>query len=201
MIEKHAFCIHGHFYQPPREDPLTGMIPTEPGAAPFRNWNQRINAECYQPNSAAGNFEKISFNIGPTLFSWLQDSDPATYARILEQDRVNFTRYGVGNAMAQSYNHTILPLATRLDKITQIKWGLEDFRYRFGHTPEGMWLPETAVDSSTLSVMVDFGIKYTILAPWQADKANLDTNRPYRVGLPGGRQMVVFFTIRISAPG
>ena len=109
---KNGFCIHGHFYQPPREDPLTGIIPQEPGAAPHNNWNERILDECYQPNASLHNFEKISFNVGPTLFTWLEGQDPHTYQQILNQDRANYKKHGVGNAFAQAYNHTILPLAT-----------------------------------------------------------------------------------------
>jgi len=188
-----AFCVHGHFYQPPREDPLTGVIPVEPGAAPYENWNERIHAECYRPNAELGNFEKISFNIGPTLLTWMAAYDPVTYSQILDQDRRNILRWGVGNAMAQSYNHTILPLAPRRAKETQVLWGIEDFMHRFGRRPKGMWLPETAVDTETLVVLAEAGIEYTILAPWQADKTDLDTSQPYRVPLPGGRTIAIFF--------
>lgn len=188
-----AFCIHGHFYQPPREDPLTGEIPIEAGAAPYRNWNERIHAECYRPNAELGNFERISFNVGPTLFTWMAGYDPQTYQRILDQDRANVERYGVGNAMAQAYNHTILPLATRDDKITQVRWGIADFIYRFQRIPRGMWLPETAVDLETLEVLADHGIEFTILAPWQANVKEVDTSQPYRVDLPNGKSLAVFF--------
>lgn len=188
-----ALCVHGHFYQPPREDPLTSEIPLEPGATPYQNWNERILAECYAPNALAGNMSRISFNIGPTLFQWLEMADPRTAARIVAQDRMNVDKYGVGNAMAQSYHHTILPLATLQDKITQVRWGIADFKYRFGHKPAGMWLPETAVDNETLSVLADNGIQFTILAPWQAVDANIDSSHPYRVELPGGRSIIVFF--------
>lgn len=186
-------CIHGHFYQPPREDPLTGEVPLEPGAAPYRNWNERILAECYAPNALAGNMARMSFNVGPTLFSWMDTLDPATSARIVEQDRQNWERYGVGNAMAQSYHHTILPLATYEDKVTQVRWGIADFKKRFGHDPQGMWLPETAADSETLTVLADHGIEFTILAPWQAVDPDIDTRQPYIVELPGGRKITVFF--------
>jgi alpha-amylase/alpha-mannosidase (GH57 family) len=188
-----AFSIHGHFYQPPREDPLTGIIPQEPGAAPYNNWNERILDECYQPNAQLHNFEKISFNIGPTLFSWMQEHDPFTYQQILNQDRANYHKHGVGNAIAQAYNHTILPLASSPDKIIQIMWGIADFNHRFGHTPRGMWLPETAVDYETLSILANQGIEYTILAPWQADADQLNPTEPYQVLLPGGDSIVVFF--------
>jgi len=188
-----AFCIHGHFYQPPREDPLTGVIPIETGAAPYSNWNERIHAECYVPNAELGNFARISYNVGPTLMNWMAGKDPVTYARIIAQDRENYDRHGVGNAMAQSYNHTILPLANRLGKITQIRWGIADFQFRFGHRPHGMWLPETAIDTETLTILVDEGIEYTVLAPWQAVEYHGDSSLPCWVDLPGKRRIVVFF--------
>ncbi len=186
-------CVHGHFYQPPREDPLTGEIPVEAGAAPYPNWNERILAECYRPNAELGNYTRMSFNFGPTLLTWLAARDPHTYQAILAQDRINVQRYGVGNALAQSYNHTILPLACTQDKVIQIAWGIADFQHRFGRYPQGMWLPETAVDYETLSILASFGIRYTILAPWQAELDPLDTDQPYLVELPGGKQIVVFF--------
>lgn len=188
-----SLCIHGHFYQPSREDPITGLIPNEYGAAPFKNWNERILAECYRPNSELGNYEHISFNLGPSLSSWLEDYDPVTYRNILRQDRENVRRYGVGNAMAQAYNHTILPLASRVDKITQVKWGIADFEHRFGRKPQGMWLPETAADIETLCVLADLGLEFTILAPWQAAIDSLDPTEPYRVALPEGKSITVFF--------
>ncbi|HPH98473.1 MAG TPA: DUF3536 domain-containing protein [Anaerolineaceae bacterium] len=188
-----GFCVHGHFYQPPREDPLTGIIPIESGASPFRNWNERIHAECYRPNAESGNFEHISFNVGPTLFNWMAQYDPLTTSRIISQDRVNYLEHNAGNAMAQAYNHTILPLASYEDKVTQVAWGIADFAARFGHKPAGLWLPETAVDLETLEVMADHGIEFTILAPWQADQKNLDTNQPYWVDLSKNRRMAVFF--------
>ena len=122
-----AFSIHAHFYQPPRENPLTGSIPVEQSAAPFPNWNERIHAECYRPNAELGNYQQVSFNIGPTLFNWMAGHDPQTYAKIIAQDQANLQRHQVGNAMAQSYNHTILPLSTYQDKVTQIYWGIADF--------------------------------------------------------------------------
>ena len=188
-----AFCVHGHFYQPPREDPITGYIPLEPGAAPFSNWNERIHDQCYKPNAEEGNFEQISFNVGPTLAQWMGETHPDHLALIIAQDRVNFEKYGVGNAMAQSYNHTIMPLALRHDKVTQVRWGIGDFEARFGHAPSGMWLPETAVDTETLEVLVECGIEYTILAPWQADTDRLDTSQPYVVDLSNGKKITVFF--------
>lgn len=188
-----SLCIHGHFYQPPREDPISGLIPQEVGAAPFQNWNERIHAECYRPNAELGNFERMSFNVGPTLFRWMESYDPDTYQSILTQDRTNLQRHGVGNAMAQAYNHTILPLASLADKRTQIKWGIADFSYRFGRQPEGMWLPETAADLETLEVLAEQGIKFTILAPWQGVMEDQDTSEPFWVDLPSGRRIVVFF--------
>lgn len=188
-----AFSIHGHFYQPPRDDPQTEEIPVEPGAAPYHDWNERILAECYRPNAELGNFEHISFNIGPTLFRWMAKADPLTCSRIAEQERRNVARYGIGNALAQPYNHTILPLADRLDQITQIRWGIAEYQYRFDHRPYGMWLPETAANTETLAIMADCGMEYTILAPWQADRPNSENNAPAWVPLPGGGRMAVFF--------
>lgn len=189
-----SICVHGHFYQPPREDPLSGLIPDEKGAEPYRNWNERIHHECYQPNALLGNFEKISFNIGPTLFKWIETYDPDTYQQIIAQERKIFDTYGVGNAMAQAYNHVILPLANKRDKITQIQWGIADFEYRFGHKPLGMWLPETAVDLETLSFLSDNGIQFTMIAPWQVDTpGNLPEDQPYWVDLPGNRDPIIVF--------
>lgn len=188
-----AFCIHGHFYQPPREDPLTGEIPLEPGAAPYHDWNERIFYECYRPNAEQGNFERISFNIGPTLFNWLEKFDRSTARKIIEQDQANVRRFGVGNAMAQAYNHTILPLASRRDKLTQVRWGIADFHHRFGRTPKGMWLPETAADQQTLEVLAECGIEFTILAPWQAEKPLRNPYQPAVVHLPGGKKLAIFF--------
>lgn len=188
----YSFCIHAHFYQPPREDPLTGVIPVEAGASPYTNWNQRIHAECYRPNALLGNYQRISFNIGPTLFSWMEGHDETTYRSILSQDQANYQAHGVGNALAQAYNHTILPLASYQDKVTQVTWGIADFEHRFGHKPQGMWLPETAVDLETLSVLADAGIEFTILAPWQVPGSPVNANQPYTVGLPGDRSIAVF---------
>lgn len=188
-----ALTIHGHFYQPPREDPITGLIHREVNAKPYKNWNERIHAECYFPNTQLRNFEHISFNVGPTLFSWLAENEPLTYQSILDQDHANVSRYGVGNAIAQSYNHTILPLSTSADKITQIAWGIADFNHRFGRSPQGMWLPETAVDIETLIILADRGIQFTILAPWQASSEAIDPTQPYRVNLPAGRSITIFF--------
>jgi alpha-amylase/alpha-mannosidase (GH57 family) len=188
-----TFCVHGHFYQPSREDPITNEIPIEPGAVPYRNWNEKIHDHCYRPNARLGNFEKISFNIGPTLVDWMAGFDPDTLGMIIAQNDANHQRNGVGNAMAQAYNHTILPLSSREDKITQVKWGMADFEFRFGHTPEGLWLPETAVDLESLEVLVDCGVKFTILAPWQTQADNLDISHPYRVEIKPGKEIIVFF--------
>jgi alpha-amylase/alpha-mannosidase (GH57 family) len=187
-----SFCVHGHFYQPPREDPFTGAIPLEEGAEPFTNFNEKVNAECYRLNAKLGNFEALSFNLGPTLAAWLEGHDPRTYQRIVEADGRNRAAHGVGNALAQAYHHTILPLATRRDKETQIIWGMADFRHRFGHQPLGMWLPEMAVDQETLDVLASQGIAFTLLSPHQA-KGQLDGAGPYQVRLPQGREIAVFF--------
>ncbi len=189
-----SLCIHGHFYQPSREDPISDIIPDEKGAEPFQNWNLRILAECYRPNALAGNFEKISFNIGPTLLKWMKTVDPETVKLIIDQERKNFLRFGVGNGMAQGYNHIILPLASYRDKVTQIKWGIADFVHYFGHQPSGFWLPETAVDLETLSILSDCGIEFTILAPWQAKTQNIDTSKAYVVNhADQKKQIKVFF--------
>jgi alpha-amylase/alpha-mannosidase (GH57 family) len=187
--------IHGHFYQPPREDPFTGVIPPEKGASPFANFNEKITAECYRPNAELGNFEALSFNLGPTLAAWLEGHDPPTYQRIVEADRYHGDAHGMGNALAQAYHHTILPLATRRDKETQVIWGIADFRHRFGRQPLGMWLPEMAVDQETLEVLASQGIAFTILSPHQA-RGQLSGAGPYRVRLPRGHNrngIAVFF--------
>jgi len=214
-------CIHGHFYQPPRENAWLETIESQPSAAPFHDWNARINFECYAPNVSArvlndadfikevsNNYERISFNFGPTLFSWLAEKDPTTYLGILEADRRSVERFGGhGSAIGQVYNHLIMPLANERDKHTQINWGVEDFTARFGRHPEGMWLAETAVDTPTLEALVDKGIKYTVLAPRQAkavrhgsnghwygvSENSIDTRRAYRCQLPSGRSIDLFF--------
>lgn len=189
MREK-TFCVHGHFYQPSREDPWTGDIPIEKGAAPFQNWNEKIFTDCYLPNIEEGNFSIISFNLGPTLTRWMRQYQPEALARVVEADQKNYERNGCGNAMAQSYHHTILPLATRRDKRIQMMWGSEDFKLTFGHDPEGMWFPEAAVDEETLDVAAECGIKYSILAPWQVRQAqNLN---PGQVKIAGGRSLAIF---------
>jgi alpha-amylase/alpha-mannosidase (GH57 family) len=187
-----CLCLYGHFYQPPRENPFTGSIPREPGAAPFANFNEKITSECYRPNAEAGNFEAISYDLGPTLAGWLEQTHPDVYHRIIDADRQHMLRYGVGNALAQVYNHTILPLATTRDKRTQILWGLQDFRHRYGHEAHGMWLAETAVDRETLDLLAQNGITYTVLAPWQA-ATPIDPTEPYIVPLSDGRSITVFF--------
>lgn len=179
--------VHGHFYQPPRENPYLDAIERQPGAAPFHDWNERIHHECYRPNAFArvlndrgelvgivNNYEYLSFNIGPTLMSWLERYDVEVYQRILEADRNSCDRLnGHGNAIAQVYNHIIMPLANERDKYTQIRWGKEDFRSRFGRDPEGMWLAETAVDYATLEALVALGIRFIVLAPSQAQRYRL----------------------------
>ncbi|GAB4475939.1 MAG: hypothetical protein Kow0088_13310 [Anaerolineales bacterium] len=192
-MNKRYLCVHAHFYQPPREDPRTGQIPIEAGATPYPNWNEKIFQECYRPNVDLGNFERISFNVGPTLFEWMAAEHADTLAEIVNTDRRLRTRTGVGNAMAMPYHHTILPLASYLDKVTQVRWGIADFEARFGHKPAGMWLPETAADDETLVVLAEHGIQFTILAPWQARKKNLDVTQPYRVELANGKSIVIFF--------
>ncbi len=220
--------VHGHFYQPPRENPYLDAIERQPSAAPFHDWNERIHHECYRPNAFArvlndrgelvgivNNYEYLSFNIGPTLMSWLERYDVEVYQRILEADRKSCDRLnGHGNAIAQVYNHIILPLANKRDKYTQIRWGKEDFRSRFGRDPEGMWLAETAVDYATLEALVAEGMRFIILAPSQAQRCRLmstedqpvtewqevggsqiDATRPYRCFLPGGNPRRDFIDI------
>ena len=213
--ENRYLCIHGHFYQPPRENPWLEGIELQDSAAPFHDWNERVTAECYAPNSAArilnaegriakivNNYSGISFNFGPTLLSWMKDKAPETYQGILDADKMSAQRFsGHGSALAQCYNHMIMPLANARDKLTQVIWGLEDFRFRFGRDPEGMWLPETAVDLETLDYMAREGIQFTILAPSQAKTMDgvdvtgqrIDPARVYRQKLPSGRSINLFF--------
>jgi alpha-amylase/alpha-mannosidase (GH57 family) len=213
-------CIHGHFYQPPRENPWLEAIERQDEASPYHDWNERISAECYGPNTASrildaekrivaivNNFTRMSFNVGPTLLSWLEAQDIQVYAAILEADRLSRSRFGGhGAAIAQAYNHAIMPLAERRDKRTQVVWGMADFRRRFGREPEGMWLPETAVDLETLEVLAEEGIGFTVLAPHQAVRVRpaggewvdvrgggVDTGMPYRCALPSGRSIALFF--------
>ena len=214
MTDKYL-CIHGHFYQPPRENPWLDAIERQDTALPFHDWNERITRECYGPNARSrllgkgerilklvNNYEYMSFNFGPTLLSWLEKAHPWIYSQILVADHASQLRYqGHGNALAQVYNHIILPLACRRDKLTQIRWGLADFKQRFGHAAEGMWLAETAVDTETLNLLAQEGLKFTILSPTQAQYVRplakhalavswqdisggrIDTTRPYRVFL------------------
>ena len=165
-----SIVIHGHFYQPPRDDPRTGTIPLEPNAAPYHDWNVRIEQECYA--RVAGSLASLSFDFGPTLLEWMERHAPETYAAVLAADRAS------GNAVAMPYHHVILPLCPRRDKTTEVRWGIADFRRRFGREPEGMWLPETAVDHETLDVLAEEGIRFTILAPHQVERAPAG-------GLPG----------------
>jgi len=190
-----ALCVHGHFYQPPRENPFTGVIPREPGAEPFRNFNEKIHTECYKPNAELGNFELISFNFGPTLASWLRAEYPSTHDRIVKSDRYHERAFGAGNGLAQAYNHTILPLASHHDKVTQIAWGIADFQYRFGHAPQGIWLPEMAVDMDSLVALEEQGMRYTLLCSHQVRRPNgdwVDSKRPYHIRLPSDRRIAVF---------
>jgi len=214
-------CIHCHFYQPPRENPWLESVEYQDSAEPYHDWNERINVECYAPNSAArildgqsriarivNNYESISFNFGPTLLSWMEEKAPATYSAILEADLRSRERFsGHGNAIAQVFNHVIMPLSTTRDRYTQVRWGLRDFESRFGREPEGMWLAETAVDVQTLEILADCGIRYTILAPHQAaqvkkrggtrkvsvEGAKIDPKRAYICRLPSGREINLFF--------
>ncbi len=214
-------CIHGHFYQPPRENPWLESVELEDTAYPYHDWNERITAECYAPNTASrilnpygfivdiiNNYSKISFNFGPTLLIWLKENKPEVYKKILEADRLSAKRFsGHGSAIAQAYNHIILPLANTQDKKTQIYWGIRDFTSRFERYPEGMWLPETAVDYETLEILAKYGIKFTILAPHQAKRVkkieskdwievnekNIDTTKSYLCKLPSGRNINIFF--------
>ena len=154
-------AVHAHFYQPSRIDPWTGRVPEEPAAAPFHDWNERVDAECYRPNAARGNLERISWDLGPTLGAWLAEEDPTT-------QRAFAAAAAGGQAMAQAFHHSILPLASAADRRTEIRWGLREFEIRFGRRPAGLWLPETAVDLATLRIAAEEGVRYTILAPWQA---------------------------------
>ncbi len=208
-------AVHAHFYQPPRENPWTGTIDAQPDAAPFHDWNERVHAECYRPNAfveldgrTLNNFERLSFNVGPTLLGWLEEHHSDTYERILEGDRLSAERLGHGNALAQAFHHTILPLATVRDIRTQIRWGLADFRHRFRREAEGMWLPETAANTAVLSILIEEGVGFTVLAPHQVAEWRepdgvwvsgrdqpVDTRLPYRFLHPdgSGRELVVFF--------
>ncbi|MGI6790055.1 DUF3536 domain-containing protein [Aminivibrio sp.] len=216
-----SICIHSHFYQPPRENPWLEEVEIQESAAPYHDWNERVTAECYGPNTAArildgegwircivNNYARISFNFGPTLLSWMEKKRPRFYESILSADRIGAERFsGHGPAIAQVYNHMIMPLANARDKETQVLWGLEDFRTRFRRDPEGMWLAETAADTATLEVLAENGISFTILAPRQAAAVRIsgsagwkdvsgeriDPTRPYTCVLPSGRSIALFF--------
>jgi alpha-amylase/alpha-mannosidase (GH57 family) len=190
-----ALIIHGHFYQPPRENPWTGMVETELSAAPFHDWNERIHSECYAPNALVpngdsatadtltNNYTNISFNFGPTLMSWLESNHPDTYARIIKADCESaLKRSGHGNAIAQAFGHAILPLCNERDLRTQIRWGLADFRYRFGREPAAMWLPETACNDTVMGALIDEGLRYVILAPHQASRVDQSDSRSELAG-------------------
>ncbi len=215
-------CIHGHFYQPPRENPWLGVVEEQPSAAPSHDWNERVATECYLPNAAArilgerggirrivNNYELMSFNFGPTLLDWAESTSPELHEAVLRADRTSVRqRGGCGNALAQVYNHVIMPLESLRDKRTQVRWGIRDFERRFKRRPEGMWLAETAVDEETLEVLADEGLRFTILAPHQAravrplagngsfedlNGVELDPSRPYLCRLSGGREIIIFF--------
>jgi alpha-amylase/alpha-mannosidase (GH57 family) len=216
-------CIHGHFYQPPRENPWLETVETQDSAAPYHDWNERICAECYAANGAArivngrnqiisivNNYSRISFNIGPTLMSWLEQNAQRTYRMILDGERTSRKNYrGHSSAIAQAYNHMILPLANTRDRVTQIRWGIDDYKHRYGHAPEGMWLAETAADTESLRLLAEHGIRFTILAPHQCKsvrqlndaaaawtptpEASVDTTRSYLVRFPSGASIAVFF--------
>jgi len=190
-------CLHGHFYQPPRQDPFTGKIPRETGAEPYHDYNEKVNAECYRPNAVLGNFDRISFNIGPTLTAWLAANAPDTWARIVQADRQNIADTGLGNAIAQSAHHTILPLARRRDKIAQVAWGIACFEYRFGRKPIGLWLPEMAVDYETLETLAGAGLAFTVLSDEQVRTPINGQAGPYRVKLSAGRSIAIFVRDRI----
>lgn len=218
---KRYVCVHGHFYQPPRENPWLEDIERQESAYPFHDWNDRVTWECYGPNAwsrmldqegfitrIVSNYARISFNFGPTLLSWMERARPDVYEAILAADRASALRFGGhGSALAQAYNHSILPLCTPRDRVTQIRWGIRDFERRFGRQPEGIWLPETAVDTATLEAVAGEGIAFTILAPHQAvgvrthgaqswvdvSGGRIDPKRPYVVQLPSGQDIVVFF--------
>lgn len=213
-------CIHGHFYQPPRENPWLEAVETQDSAHPYHDWNERVTVECYEPNATArildpldrivrivNNYAEISYNFGPTLLSWLETHAPHTYGAVIDADRISEERFsGHGNAMSQAYNHMILPLANERDKRTQVRWGVADFIRRFGRNPEGMWLPETAADVASLEALAAEGIAFTVLEPHQARRfrrigdehwsdanGNLDPTIAYRCDLPSGRSIAIFF--------
>lgn len=214
-------CIHGHFYQPPRENPWLEAIELQESAHPYHDWNERINAECYARNAASrilddahrivrivSNYSEISFNFGPTLLAWIAQEHPGLYQALLDADRESQKKFsGHGSALAQAYNHMIMPLANGRDRTTQTWWGIRDFEYRFGRKPEGVWLPETAVDLATLEALAAYGIRFTILAPHQARRVrkiggriwkdvtggHIDPTMAYLLRLPSGKRINLFF--------
>jgi alpha-amylase/alpha-mannosidase (GH57 family) len=214
-------CIHGHFYQPPRENAWLEYVELQDAAYPYHDWNERITAECYEPNTASrildrerfitqivSNYARISFNFGPTLLAWMEKDAPDVYRAVIEADRQSRENFsGHGSALAQAYNHMIMPLANHQDRYSQVLWGIRDFEHRFGRQPEGMWLPETAVDLETLDILAGLGIRFTILALHQAKRvrkvgtdkwqdvgnAGIDPTRAYMINLPSGRQLNLFF--------
>ncbi len=201
-------CIHGHFYQPPRESPWTQEIEEQPSARPYPNWNERITDECYRPLAERNVYSRVSFDFGPTLLQWLERKQPQVYRAVTQADHESRKRFSNhGSAMAQGYNHMILPLANARDKVTQVVWGIRDFESRFGRKPEGMWLPETAVDTETLDLLAKHGILFTVLAPHQALSVRflpdgpwkeigpdgVDPRRAYLASLPSGRTLHLFF--------
>ncbi|MBK7427827.1 MAG: DUF3536 domain-containing protein [Saprospiraceae bacterium] len=216
-LQKKYICIHGHFYQPPRENAWLDEIEIQESAAPYHDWNDRITDECYAPNCVSrilgpqerivnimSNFTRISFNFGPTLLSWMERHQPRVYQRILEADKRSISRFGGhGSAIAQVYNHIIMPLALRRDKDTQVKWGIYDFKKRFNRAPEGMWLAETAVDTETLEVLVENNIRFTVLSPYQAKAFRvigtekwtngINSRQAYICNLPSGKSIYLFF--------
>ena len=220
-MSKKYVCIHGHFYQPPRESPWLEVVEEQPSAAPMHDWNERVNAECYAPNARArildsggnidrvvNNFSKMSFDAGPTLLAWMEQRDPATYAAILDADARAIRARGHGTAMAQAHGHLILPLCNDRDRRTQVRWGARDFELRFGRRPKAMWLPEAAADTASLEALADEGIELTVLAPDQCGRVRprpgagkwvdvrggrVDGRRAYQVVLPTGRRVTVFF--------
>ncbi|MBP8302735.1 MAG: DUF3536 domain-containing protein [Phycisphaerae bacterium] len=228
MMERYV-CIHGHFYQPPRENPWLEEVELQDSAHPYHDWNERITEECYWPNAASrilgrdkriidivSNYSHISFDFGPTLLTWLEWHEPQLYALILEADRQSQALFGGhGAAMAQAYSHPIMPLANTRDKRTQVIWGIHDFEDRFERKPEGMWLPETAVDLETLDILAEHGIRFTLLSPSQAlrarpvggadwmgvEREQIDTTRPYLCRLPSGRSIALFFYHGPTAQG
>ncbi|MGC9397611.1 MAG: DUF3536 domain-containing protein [Anaerolineae bacterium] len=193
MSTKPLLCVHGHFYQPPREDPfLDGIYRVEPEAAPYKNWNARITDECYAPNVKAGNFDRISFNLGDTLARWMDLEAPDTYRGIVRSAQQYYRYHGVTNGLVQAVHHTILPLARTRDKRCQIHWGLTSFRHRFGLWPDGIWLPEMAVDYATLEVVVQAPLWFVILSDEQV-KGDLSRGAgPYKIPLGGDRFITAF---------